>query len=128
MCVKRNATRFLALQPNTNSFNKKGKQQTYGHHKMGFAQNSNKKNMNMKPFPSLTLAPPNQMLHCPQWGLDWSVREGSATFSMCSRWKVILILGRLRCCWCSSRSGCYCCCCKQVKRSCRGWLGRGCWN
>ena len=43
VCIKRNATRFSDLQAKTNSFNKKGKQQAFGHHKMGFAQNSNKK-------------------------------------------------------------------------------------
>ena len=43
VCIKRNGTRFLALQAKANSFNKKGKQQAFGHHKMGFAQNSNKK-------------------------------------------------------------------------------------
>ena len=47
VCIKRNATRFSALQTKTNSFNKKGKQQASGHHKMGFAQNSNI-NMNIK--------------------------------------------------------------------------------
>ena len=40
---KKNATRFSALQTKINSFNKKGKQLASGHHKMVFAQNSNKK-------------------------------------------------------------------------------------
>ena len=43
VCIKRNTTRFSTLQEKTNSFNKKGKQQASGHHKMGFAQNENKK-------------------------------------------------------------------------------------
>ena len=43
VCIKRNATSFSALQAKTNSFNKKGKHQASGHHKMGFAQNNNKK-------------------------------------------------------------------------------------
>ena len=62
---------------------------------MGFAQ----KDSEIKSLKVTTFAnsPPNQISHCPQWGLDRKVREGSATSSMCSWQKVILILGRLRC-------------------------------
>ena len=97
VCIKRNVTRFSSLQEKINSFNKKGKQQASGHHKMVFAQNRNK-NMNIKATSFANSRSPNQMSHCSQWGSDWTVREGSATSSMCSRCKVILVLGRLRCC------------------------------
>ena len=38
-------------------------------------------NMNVK-VNSFANSPPNQMSHCPQWGSDWKVREGSVTSSM----------------------------------------------
>ena len=31
---------------------------------------------------SFANSPPNEMSHCLQWGLDWKVREGSATSLM----------------------------------------------
>ena len=62
---------------------------------MDLLKNSSK-NINVKAT-SFANSPPNQMSHCPQWGSDWKVREGSATSSMVSGWwDVILCLGRLR--------------------------------
>ena len=63
----------------------------------GLAQNCNK-SISVKGT-SFANSPPNQMSHCLQWGSDWKAREGSDTsLVVCSRWKVIFIRGRLRCC------------------------------
>ena len=71
VCIKRNATRFSSLQTKTNRFNKKGKQQASGHHKKGFAQNSNK-NMNIKAssFANSRSPQPNVALSAMGLGLD----------------------------------------------------------